>query len=670
MTDNSDLGRLKSLYQQSSKSFSTNEYEQHKDRDYVTDSKYQLSSNDIAALTKRRLPPFTMNWCEKYKRCLVGIIESNPVDPVAIPQNPNSEEGATVVTKLLRYTINKAGWSSLRLDCASDFFVEGLCIAQIEIDEKYNKTTNTSTYIPSIRRVSPYDFFYDPTSKQRNFSDASYVGIRKWITVNELKSLYPEKFKEIGDPLSNGEFMSIQDYTDTASTYMVDRKNRKICLVELYELKNNQWNRSVFAANGIYEFNESILNTQDGESICPIVATSNIIDIRYNYRIGSIRRVRSSQDVINQAMIKTAACINSRQVQQTSLDTQSSAEDARMEASRPDGIIPFGWTIMPNTDMTAGLSQLIQNQQQFMLDSIPNADVIGRITQATSGRAKLVDQEQGLIEYADMLKVFSAFEETIYRNIWVAYQEYTTNEQIINISGDPKSPDYISINKIVGTKQVPIPTPEGIQLINQPIIENKLIDIYVDIIFSNTPASPNLQTEVFEKLMTLLQSGTTINSPEFEVALELSPIEDKNRIRDIIAKYMGPAPKYDPQAQAQQAQLQAQQASQQQYLQNLSIQAQIKQGELQLEKLQAEIEKIRSDTMKNLASVNKTQADLQQQDQYEGIELQHMVAESNLKEAKANAINQDILHDQRNHTMDLLKNITPLSLNNNNIIGE
>ena len=660
---NADLGRLKSLYQQSSKSFSTNEYEQHKDRDYVTDSKYQLSSNDIAALTKRRLPPFTMNWCEKYKRCLVGIIESNPVDPVAIPQKPDSEEGATVVTKLLRYTINKAGWSSLRLDCASDFFVEGVAVAQIEIDEKKNRQTGESTYIPSVRRVSPYDFFYDPTSKQRNFSDASYVGIRKWITPNELKMLYPEKFEEIGDPLSNGEFMSVGDYTDTASTYMVDRKNRKVCLVEIYELRNNQWNRTVFAANGIYEYNESILNTQDGESICPIVAVSNIIDIRHNYRIGSIRRVRNSQDVINQAMIKTVACINSRQVQQTSLDSQASAEDARMEASRPDGIIPFGWTILPNTDMTAGLSQLIQNQQQFMLDSIPNADVIGRITQATSGRAKLVDQEQGLVEYADMLKVFSSFEETIYRNIWVAYQEYTTNEQIINISGDPKAPDYININKVIGTRQVPVQTPDGIHMINMPIMENRLVEIYVDVVFSNSPASPNLQTEVFEKLMTLIQSGTTINSPEFEVALELSPIEDKNRIRDIIAKYMGPAPKFDPSQAQQQAAMAQQQAQQQAYLQNLSIQAQIKEGELALEKLQAEIEKLRSETMKNLASVNKTQADLEQQDQYEGIELQHMIAESNLKEAKAQAINQDIIHDQRQHGMDLLNNLVNLPQN-------
>ena len=105
-----DLQHLKTLYQNSSKSFSQNEIEQHMDRDYVTDSKYQLSANDIASLRKRRMPALTMNWCEKLKRCVVGIIDSNPVEPIAIPRKPDAGGGATVVTKLLRYTINKARW--------------------------------------------------------------------------------------------------------------------------------------------------------------------------------------------------------------------------------------------------------------------------------------------------------------------------------------------------------------------------------------------------------------------------------------------------------------------------------------------------------------------------------------------------------------------------------
>lgn len=650
-----DLQHLKTLYQNSSKSFSQNEIEQHMDRDYVTDSKYQLSANDIASLRKRRMPALTMNWCEKLKRCLVGIIESNPVDPIAIPQKPDSEEGATVVTKLLRYTINKAKWSQKRLDCAGDFFVEGIAVALTEIDEKTNRNTGETYYSPNVRRISPYDFFYDPTSKERDFSDASYLGVRKWITAGDLKQLYPERFAELGDPIDNNDFLSADDYTNTTSVYMVDRKNRKLCLVELYEYNEGNWNRTVFAANGVYDFQESILNNEYGESICPITAVSNIVDIRFNYRIGSIRRVRNSQDVINQALIKTAACINSRQVVQTDVSALMSPEEVRREAGRPDGIIPFGWTVQPNTDMTDGLTNLIQAQMQFMMDSIPNADVIGRITQATSGRAMLVDQEQGLIEYADMLKAISSFEEAIYRNIWYAYQEYSTADQVINISGDPKAPDYIKINHIEGFQDVLVQTPDGYVTQPQPIITNRLIDIYVDIIFQNTPASPNLQSEVFDSFMQLMQTGVQINSPEFEIALEMSPLEDKNRIRDIIAKYMGPAPVYDPnqvqaQAQAQQQQVQAQQQAQ---LAQLQLQAQIKQGKLMLEKLQADIDQVRSKTVMNLAQANKTQTDLEIESRYEGVELQHTIAETELKQAKANTMNQDMIHQQREHGIEL-----------------
>ena len=655
--DGFDVGKLTNMYQSSSKSFSNNEIQQLMDRCYVTDGNYQLSATDIAELRKRHMAPLTMNWCEKLKRSLIGIFESNPIDPVAIPQNQASENGADIATKLVRYLLNKSNMSTTRLDMASDFVVEGVAVGILEIETITNRRTNVTNYLPCVKRVSPYDFFYDPSSRAKDFSDATFMGIRKWISENQLENMYPERFKELGSPINDNTFAGTFDYQDSTAIELVDRKNKKVALIELYDLNNGKWNRTVFAANGVYAYDEEQFTDTYGNSFCPITAVSNIVDIKHNYRIGSIRRVRNSQDVVNQLLIKTAASINSRQVIQTEQAITSNPAEVRREASRPDGIVPFGYSFTDNSANIQGNMQMLENQVNFILDSIPNASVQQTIqSNNASGRAKLVDQELGLIEYSDMLKTFSFLEETVYKKVWYAATEYCTEAQVINVSGDPKAPDYININHVTGFENVPVIDPQtgqimldqnGMPMLNrQPIIENSLMEIDVDITFRQVPSTGTLRSEVFDSFVQLIQSGVQINSPEFSVLLDLSPLEDKQEIRDEIAKWMGPNLPFNPEAQAQQ---QAQQAQ----LQNLQLQAQIKEGELRLTKMEADINLVRSNVLKNLASVHETEQDMQIEAQSEAVQINHDIAESNLKVAKANAINEDLEQSQQEHGLNL-----------------
>ena len=664
-TDMLSIGELKNLYTSSSKSFSANEIEQLMDRCYVTNSSYQLSSADLAELRKRHMPALTMNYCEKLKRSMIGIIESNPIDPIAIPQNPQSQNGADIATKLVRYLLRKNNMDTVRIDLASDFIVEGVCATILDVDVHTNKRTNKTTYRPSVKRVSPYDFFYDPSSKERDFKDATYLGIRKWISENQLETLYPEKYEELGSPLMDETFLSTSDYTDTTAIELIDRKNRKVCLIELYELSNGNWNRYVFAANGIYDYDESPFVDTEGNSFCPISAISNIVDIKHNYRIGSIRRVRNSQDIINQVMIKVSAAINSRQVRQTDLaSTVANPNDVRREASRVDGVIPFGYDLVSNSENVAGNMQVLQEQISFMLDSIPNANTQSTIqANNASGRSKLVDQQLGLIEYAELLKMFSSMEESMYKKIWFTITEYCTEDEIINVSGDPRAPEFINVNHVTGFEQVPVIDPQtgqpqfddmgNIVTQTQPVIENSLIEMDLDFSFRQIPTTGSLRGEVFDSFVQLIQSGVQINSPEFEVLLELSPLEDKQEIRDDIAKWFGQPQQFDPQAAAAQAQAQQAQAAQQAQLQNLQIQAQIREGELRLAKMEADIQQVRSTTLKNIAAAHATTQDIEIEANSEAVQINHDIAESQLKEAKAKAINTEIEHSQMDQGLKL-----------------
>ena len=651
-----DIGRLNGLFQNSSKSNTGNEYQQLRDRLYCTDSKYQLNAGMLAELRARKMPALTLNYCEKLKRNLVGIIESNPIEPQAIPLNPQSQDGCDIATKLVRQSLMSSSFDLTRLALAEDFWVEGTATAIVDICEEYNYRTGQSKYRPKIRRVSPYDFFYDPSSREIDFSDSSFFGIRKWVTEGQIKSMYPERYAEIGTPLGNMDFASILD-DDTTGTYMVDRPNKKFVLIELYDNSEGTWTRTVYAQNGVYDYAEDEYIDSNGRPYCPLVAVSNIVDVELNCRIGSIRRARNAQDVINQATIKCAAGNNSRQIQQTEAQPVEGVDIARREASKVDGVLPYGYQFVPTSDMISGNMELVQSNLSFMMDSIPNASDQATVQQNNaSGRSKLVDQQLGLLNYASQLKSFSNLEQRLYKILWNTIVEFYEEEEIINVSGDPEAPEFLQINKVTGYNEVPVINPETGQLVlnplgvpvmqRQPIIENKIMDLNVDFYFKEVPNTGTLRGEVFNSFVQLIQSGVTINSPEFSVLLDLSPLEDKAQIREDIAKWMGPSTPFNEQQAQDNAQQQAQ-------LQNLQLQAQIKEGELRLAKLEADIENVRSNTLKNMASVNETEANLRQQAQYEGVEVAHDIAETNLKNIKAQVMSQDLIHNEENHGLKL-----------------
>lgn len=655
--NNIDIGHLNGLFQNSSKANSTNEMQQLRDRLYCTDSKYQLNAGMLAELRARKMPALTLNYCEKLKRNLIGLIESNPIEPQAIPLNPQSQNGCDIATKLVRQSLTSSEFDLIRLSLADDFWVEGTATVLVDIEEKFNYRTGETSYHPKIHRVSPYDFFYDPSSRDVNFCDSSYFGIRKWVTEKQIQLLYPERYAEIGTPLDNLEFSSMFDNVDGTGTFMVDRPNRKFALIELYDNSSGQWTKTVYAQNGVYEFVDDAYIDNDGNSYCPIIATSNIVDIQLNCRIGSIRRVRNAQDVINQATIKCAAANNTRQIQQTDQAPVANTDEARREASKVDGVLPYGYQFVATSDVVSGNMELIQSNISFLMDSMPNGADQATIQQNNaSGRSKLVDQQLGLLNFAGQLKSFSNLEKKLYKVLWNEIVNYYDKEQIINVSGDPLAPEFLEINKVTGYQTVPLIGSDGnpvidpltgtVALTQKPIIENRLIDFSVDFYFKEVPNTGTLRGEVFGQFMQLIQSGVSVNSPEFNVLLDMSPLEDKQEIRDDIEKWFGPSTPFDQQTAQSNAQ-------QQQQLQNLQLQAQIKNGELQLAKLEAEIEQIRSTTLKNLASVHQTQQDMQIEAQTESVQIQHDIAESNLKNIKAAAMTQELEHDQQDHGLKL-----------------
>jgi hypothetical protein len=124
----------------------------------------------------------------------LGVLEGGQSDPRAYGRNPGvDEDAADVVTKTLRFAADLNDFADLRLESAYDYLVPGVCAALVEVDEMRR---------PRLTQIQWEEFFYDPRSSKKDFSDARYIGIAKWMYADQVSALYPDKKSKIEDTVS------------------------------------------------------------------------------------------------------------------------------------------------------------------------------------------------------------------------------------------------------------------------------------------------------------------------------------------------------------------------------------------------------------------------------------------------------------------------------------
>lgn len=488
----------------------------------------QLTAEEIAALRRRKQPDIVINRVKVAVNGVLGVLKQGRTDPKAWPRTPNDENAADVATKVLRYIADYNEFDDLRIAAAADYLIQGTCAVIVELDEHGRVSCN---------QVRWEEFFYDPHSRRADFRDARYLGIAKWMYADDVAAMYPEKKAEVEQAIESAAPIPLNDTFEdrpknASSVTWVDRRQRRLMVVEIYYRQQGQWMRSVFHAGGVLEHGPSPYHDAKGKPDCPIVARSCYVDDENN-RYGIVNDMRGPQDEINKRRSKALHLINMRQVR-VSRRSQMEPDQIRGELAKPDGIVQAEkdeFDVLPTGDMAAGHLNLLMEAKGEIERMGPNPAVLGRQAEDASGRAQLVRQQAGMIEMAVVFGGIEAWERNVYRAMWNRARQFWRAPDFIRITDDEGAPQFIGINQpIMGPPQV-VMGPDGVAQVQPTVLgyENALAEMDIDISLDSEPDTANLQQEQFQILAELARLYGPAEVP-FDDMLMLSALTDKQKL--------------------------------------------------------------------------------------------------------------------------------------------
>ncbi|MDE2355649.1 MAG: hypothetical protein KGL69_02735 [Alphaproteobacteria bacterium] len=518
----------------------------------------QFTREELAKLRERGQPAIVINRIKPAINGILGVTERGRSDPRAWPRNPADTDAADTATDVLRYVADFNRFRRLKLDAFKDMLIAGTGAALIGADADLQVT---------ITQIRWEEFFADPRSRRPDHKDARYLGIAKWMYADDLVALYPDKAREVALSVENtpigGGMVPDQSFQDrplngpgTGGAW-IDPKLRRLLVLEMYWRDGSDWNRSVFTGSDILEHGPSPYLDHKGRPTCPIEAQSAYVR-RDNGRYGAVWDMIPVQDEINKRRSKSLHLLSVTRIEVKDPSAINiDAEEARREAARPDGVIPYGWGLSPNTAELQGNLELMAEAKAELERMGPSPAVLGRSAEDASGRALLARQQSGLTELSLLYGGLEDWELRVYRQCWARAKQFWRAPQFIRVTDDENAPRFVGLNQPVQDEAT------GAVL----GYRNALAEMDVDIEVDTQQDVGNLQAEAFSELIDLVKLSPAYQQQvSLKELIQLSPIVHKQAVLDVI----------DQAAQAQQAQ-----AAQEHALAQAHGQAQI--GKLQSE---------------------------------------------------------------------------------------
>lgn len=561
-----DLDRLKRWFSEARDL--TSEARRRSDECFDYYDNKQLSATMLKALRQRKQPEIWTNRIASSIDGILGVMEQGQTDPRAFPRTNDDTNAAEIATDALRYAAENARWNRTKAMVSKDYLIGGIGAVIVEVDAKGD---------PLPRRIRWGEFFYDPHSRDYDFEDARFMGIAKWMYVDDVRRMYPAPPPEVdeatGEPIPEkyprgdnidldaipggaGGLSDDEDKPNGGWTGWGDRKLRRILIIEMYCRAPEGWHRAVFYGGGVLDYGPSEYLDEDGRPSNPIVAQSAKVD-RDNNRYGPVAAMIPLQDETNMRRQKLLHMVNVRQTKITDPAGETVDIDSiRKEASRPDGVLPYYVDIVQTSDMAAGQAQLLAEAKAELERFGPAPGVLGRQSADSSGRAQLVRQQAGLVELAPVLAGIEDMELRVYRLMWERERQYWTEPKWIRVTDDIGAPKFLQVNEpIMGPPQVVMDPQTGMATLQPTVVgyKNRPADMDMDIIIDATPDTANIQAEQFAELVKLAGVYGPQEVP-FADLLEASNLPKKRELiekRD--ARQKEASEGQAPQQQAQQA---------------------------------------------------------------------------------------------------------------------
>ena len=568
----------------------------------------QWTEAEIAVLQRRKQPVVTSNRIERKINAVVGIVEKLRQDPKAYARTPQHEQGADVATAVMRYCLDINDWKSKSTRNARLGAVDGIAGVEFDLETGDHGDPDLGIHI-----VYADTFFYDPRSFDEGFTDARYMGIAKWIDVDQAKELIPSKASEIDDLMETSSDISSEADQDRERVW-VNTTLKRLRLVDHWYISKGKWCWTLYIGNTVMMQGISPFHDEKGKTFPRFLMFSANVD-HDGDRYGFIRNLKSSQDEINMRRSKALHLLNSRRVR-SEKGAVDDIEVARREWAKPDGWVETnpGLKMEPD-DVTIefkGQLEMLQEAKSEIENFGPNPALIGQGLEDSSGRAIALLQQAGMAELGPYLSAYKNWKIRVYRHIWNIITEHWKAERWIRVTDDQNVAQFFQINKL------------QVDQYGHPAIINAIGSMDVDFIIDEGQDAINMQADAFGVLQSL---GPQFAQQFPEIAIELSPIEQvvkTKMLKKIQAAQQAP-PRPDPQVMALQAKAQLEQ-------QKAQADMQMKAAEFQAEQ-QREAVRMQADAQK--ASFDRQQKQDQMAFDWH-LEQEKTAYQMRLEEAKVN----------------------------------
>lgn len=500
-----------------------------RDQQYYDGIQWTQEETDI--LKGRNQPALTFNHVKPAVNALIGVVERGKTDPKGWGRTPKDQDAAEVATDGLRYVADTSRFNHKRLQALKQYLIWGICVGLVEVDQDGQEIGFT--------QARSEEYFYDPYSRELDFSDARFDGLAKWMDEADAIALAPDKEKEIRASCDQGNGISTTYEDRPKETWAwADSKSRRVMVFEMYHRKGADWHKCLFVSGAILESGPSPYKDSKGRPKKCTIAQSAYVDSD-NCRYGVIRDMIGPQDAINKARSKAVHILNTRQVR---VDPGiKDVDEVRKEAAKADGVFEYRqdqFEIVPtHTQFLPAHLELLRDAKAEMARQSPTPGLVGRNDASQSGRAILAEQQAGLAEQAPILAGFDDWTLRVYRSFWDAIKQFWTAPKWVRVTDDEMAPKFILMNAPEGTPQMDPKTGQPMQdqqtgqaMMAQP---NRPAEMDVDIIIDSTPDTAAIQEEQFTKLAELVQGGIPIPP---DVLIEASSLPKKRMLLDKLKK--------------------------------------------------------------------------------------------------------------------------------------
>lgn len=564
------------------------------DRDFYAGK--QWKKEDKKELENAKRPAMTINRIKPLINVLCGYQRLNRYDIEFLPRTSDDDEQAALRKGVTKYILDRCHYNYQESDVFNDGVVVG--IGWFEVGYDFNWETQDGDAF--VRRVSPFDMYVDPESRDKHMGDMKYVIRARWVDKDELAGKYPQHSEDIN--AQTAAYMTEETEGDRQRNELwYSHETKKIRFAEcwykkavqkqLFILSNGEVVEQVSAdmiLAGMILRQQTITTTE----IRLMAFFDNVVleDIPSPYKHGKIPFVPflcyyQGEDDIPAGIVRDLKDpqreINKRRSQELHiLNTQSNggwiAEDGAMSpqqesafkrnASTPGALLKVG-----TGTLAAGRLQRLEPQatpanvvtaSQQAMEEMPSISGINEALMGTdigneaSGRAIELKQKQAITHIAGLFDNLRMAKELIVEILWGTRSapgiipQFYTETKTFRIVGENGENEIVTVNQQV---QQPQYDPRTGMLMGT--ITRALNDLSVgeyDIVISDTPATSTQRTAQFWSLVDACGKLGIQGQSVLDILIDLSDVPYKQEIKRRLQAQQ------EQQAQAQQAQMQAQ----------------------------------------------------------------------------------------------------------------